>query len=69
METKCEVIGWLLDTDRAQVLIREENGDISVRTPSPGSAFDQHAIQTGRFDRADLIADSQEPLLLHPQLP
>lgn len=55
MGTTCEVIGWLLvDTGRAQVMVREANGDISLQAPGPGDSFSQHAIQTGRFSRSDL---------------
>jgi len=55
MGTTCEVIGWLLvDTGRAQVMVREANGDISLQASGPGDSFSQRAIQTGRFSRSDL---------------
>jgi hypothetical protein len=58
METRCEVIGWLLvDEDRAQVLVREENGDISQQTASPESTFGYESIQTGVFRRGNPIVD------------
>jgi hypothetical protein len=57
METRCEVIGWLLvDDDRAQMLVREENGRISQQAASPESTFG-HAIQTGVFRRGAAIVD------------
>ena len=56
METRCEVIGWLLvDDDRAQMLVREENGRISQQATSPESTFGHHAIQTGVFRRGAAI--------------
>ncbi|HEY5808921.1 MAG TPA: hypothetical protein VIT67_13180 [Povalibacter sp.] len=58
MDTRCEVIGWLLDEeDRAQVLIREHNGDISLQTADLESTFGQYAIQTGAFRRGNPIVD------------
>jgi hypothetical protein len=58
METRCEVIGWLLvDDDRAQMLVREENGRISQQAASPESTFGHHAIQTGVFRRGAAIVD------------
>ena len=58
METRCEVIGWLLvDDDRAQMLVREENGHISQQAASPESTFGHHAIQTGVFRRGAAIVD------------
>ncbi|HKE92932.1 MAG TPA: hypothetical protein VKB34_01385 [Povalibacter sp.] len=58
MESKCEVIGWLLDdSDKAQVLIREKNGEISLQTADLDSTFGQYAIQTGAFRRGNPIVD------------
>jgi hypothetical protein len=58
METKCEVIGWLLvDDDRAQVLVREEDGHLSQQAASPEATLGQHAIQTGVFRRGNPIVD------------
>ena len=58
MGPKCEVIGWLLvDTDRARVLIREENGDLSSQTADPESTFGHQSIQTGAFRRGNPIVD------------
>lgn len=63
MSTTCEVIGWLLaDADRAQVMVREENGDISLHTPRSDNAFGQYAIRTGRFHRSDLAWKGIDPL-------
>jgi hypothetical protein len=65
METKCRIIGWLLDdSDRAQVLIREENGNISLQRTDLESAFGQYVIQTGAFRRGNPIIDpvTQETL-------
>jgi hypothetical protein len=56
--THCEVIGWLVDgADQAQVLVREENGAIALRTTAIDSAFGQFAIQTGAFRRSTPIID------------
>jgi hypothetical protein len=58
METRCEVIGWLLvDDDRAQMLVREENGHISQQAARPESTFGHQAIQTGVFRRGAPIVD------------
>ena len=58
MEPICEVIGWLLDEGtRAQVLIRENNGDISLQPAHMDSSFGQFAIQTGAFRRGSPIVD------------
>lgn len=51
MKTKREVIGWLfVEVDRDHVLVREENGCISLQAASE-STFGQFAIQTGAFHR------------------
>lgn len=51
----CEVIGWLLvDTGRAQVMVREANGNVSLQASAPSDSFTNLAIQTGRFSRRDL---------------
>jgi hypothetical protein len=58
METRCEVIGWLLvDDDRAQVLVREVNGRILQQTATPESTFGHESIQTGAFRRGKPIID------------
>ncbi|HMN46460.1 MAG TPA: hypothetical protein PKE27_17930 [Povalibacter sp.] len=58
MEPTCEVIGWLLDEGAGgQVLIRENNGDISSQAASPDSAFGHFAVQTGAFRRGNPIID------------
>ena len=58
METKCEVIGWLLDDgDKAQVLVRDAVGHISLTTADPDGGFAQYAMQTGRYRRANPIVD------------
>ncbi|AMN45658.1 hypothetical protein ACG33_00760 [Steroidobacter denitrificans] len=55
MGTTAEVIGWLqVDAGRAQVMVREANGDISLQASGPDDSFSQRAIQTGRFSRGDL---------------
>jgi hypothetical protein len=59
MNTKCEVVGWLLLDDGARVLVREENGHISPQAVSPENTFAHHAIQTGSFRRYDSIVDPQ----------
>jgi hypothetical protein len=58
METRCEVIGWLLvDEDRTQVLVREENGLISQQAAPPERTLGDHTIQTGVFRRGNPIID------------
>jgi len=58
MATNCEIIGWLLDeADRAQVLIREASGEITLQTTDLESAFGQYAIQTGAFRKGNPIID------------
>ncbi|HEY6640806.1 hypothetical protein [Povalibacter sp.] len=55
MDSTCEVIGWLLDEGtRGQVMIRENNGEISLQ---PDSSFGHVAIQTGSFRRGNPIVD------------
>lgn len=57
MDTKSEVIGWLILDDAARVLVRKENGRISRQTVNLESAFDHHAIQTGSFRHYSPIVD------------
>lgn len=57
MNTHCEVVGWLLDTDKARVLIRENNGRISAQAATPDGTFADCAIQTGAFRRGNPIVD------------
>jgi hypothetical protein len=58
MHTTCEVIGWLLDDDdKTQVLVREQDGQISLQTASLESTFGRYALQTGRFRRGNPIVD------------
>lgn len=58
MQTKCEVIGWLLvDTDKAQVLVREQDGHVSRQLANPGCTSGPNAIQTGTFRRGNPIVD------------
>jgi hypothetical protein len=45
----CEVIGWLVDTDRDQVLIREQSGQVLRRT------VDGESMQTGTFRRNAIV--------------
>lgn len=64
METKCEVVGWLLVDDAARVLVREDGGAHSAHTVSAEKTFAHRAIQTGSFRRGDPIVDpvTQETL-------
>lgn len=57
MNAHCEVVGWLLDTDSARVLVREENGRISAQVASVSGTFADRAIQTGAFRRGNPIVD------------
>lgn len=45
----CEVIGWLVDADRDQVLIREQSGNVLRRT------VDGESMQTGKFRRTAIV--------------
>jgi hypothetical protein len=55
MQTKREVVGWLFaEADRDQVLVREENGHVSLHNASEGT-FSQFAIQTGTFHRHSIV--------------
>lgn len=55
METKCEIIGWLLLDDAARVLVRDENGHVSAQGVNPEAAFAHRAIQTGSFRRTPIV--------------
>ena len=58
MKARCEVIGWLLiEADKAQVLVRDENGEVSLQTAHPEGALGHQAIQTGAFRRGNPIVD------------
>lgn len=57
MNTHCEVIGWLLDTDQARVLVREKNGRVSTQVANVSGTFADRAIQTGAFRRGNPIVD------------
>jgi hypothetical protein len=55
MKTKRQVVGWLfVEADRDHVLVREENGHISLQNASEGT-FGQFAIQTGAFHRHPIL--------------
>lgn len=56
MNAHCEVVGWLLDSDTAHVLVRE-NGRISAQVASARGSFGDCAIQTGAFRRGNPIVD------------
>jgi hypothetical protein len=56
-ETKCEVVGWLVEGDAARVLIREEDGHLSLQAVSADSTFAHQSIQTGSFRRGNPIID------------
>jgi hypothetical protein len=53
MDTKCEVIGWLLVDAQAQMLVREEGGGVSLQAAN----FESASIQTGVFRRGNPIID------------
>jgi hypothetical protein len=55
MDTKCEIVGWVLLDDAARVLVRDENGHISPQGVSAESAFAHQAIQTGSFRRSPIV--------------
>lgn len=56
MTAHCEVVGWLIDSDIARVLVRE-NGRISAQKASTPGSFADCAIQTGAFRRGNPIVD------------
>jgi len=57
MET-CEVIGWLdIHADKAQVLVREGSGRVSLQDATPDNSFGHQSIQTGTFRRGNPIFD------------
>jgi hypothetical protein len=53
----CEVVGWLFDDDAARVLVREQDGQLSLQSVNPESTFAHQAIQTGSFRRGNPIVD------------
>jgi hypothetical protein len=55
MDTKCEIVGWLLLDDAARVLVRDQNGHVSPHSVSPESLFAHQAIQTGSFRRNPIV--------------
>ena len=57
MGAMCEVVGWLLEDDRSEVLIREENGAMSSQCADLRTTFGHEAIQTGAFRRGNPIID------------
>ena len=58
MQTKREVIGWVLeDNRREQLLVRGEDGQVSAQTNESSGEFSTFAIQTGAFRRAKRILD------------
>jgi hypothetical protein len=68
MDTKCEVVGWLLLDDSTRVLVREQNGSISRQPASPENTFAHHSIQTGSFCRGDLGFDLRTHEMLASEL-
>jgi hypothetical protein len=56
MTAHCEVVGWVLDTDVARVLVRE-NGRVSAQKARTRGSFADCAIQTGAFRRGNPILD------------
>jgi hypothetical protein len=65
MENDCEVVGWVLVDDAAQVLMRKEGGDNSSPALSADKAFEHFAIQTGSFRRNRLIDSVTRRALVH----
>jgi hypothetical protein len=57
MNSRCEIVGWLLDTDKARVLVREQGGRISAQVANAQGTFADCAIQTGAFRRGNPIVD------------
>lgn len=58
MKAQCEVIGWVLvDERRAEVLILEENGEITTQAATAQRSTGTCAIQTGIFRRGKRIVD------------
>lgn len=58
MNSICEVIGWMFDeSNQGQVLIREQNGELSSQDARLDNSFGEFAIQTGAFRRGNPIID------------
>lgn len=58
MRTNCEVVGWLLvDGERPEVFIREEDGALSSQRADLRSTFGHQSVQTGAFRRGNPIHD------------
>jgi hypothetical protein len=56
-ETTCEIVGWLFDDDAARVLVRDEDGRLSLQAVNPDNTFAHQSIQTGSFRRGNPIID------------
>jgi hypothetical protein len=56
MSATCEVIGWMVDSDAARMMVRGENGTKSFESVIPEGQMGDLAIQTGTF-RAKPILD------------
>lgn len=54
---KCEVVGWLfVDSEKPQVLVREQNEDLP-QAVNLDTSFSHQAVQTGSFRRGNPIID------------
>jgi hypothetical protein len=55
MENNSEVVGWVLVDNAARVLVRKSSSSESQATLSAEQAFEHVAIQTGSFQRHQII--------------
>ncbi len=54
---KCQVVGWLfIDSDKPQLLVREQDGAAAQRV-NLDTSFAHQAVQTGSFRRGNPIVD------------
>jgi hypothetical protein len=65
MEHDCEVVGWVLVDDAAQVLVRKEGTNKAPPALSADKAFEHFAIQTGSFRRNRFIDSVTRQALVH----
>ena len=64
MTTRGEVVGWLVEDDKPQVLVRGESGELSLQAADPNAALGYDPIQTGAFRASSWLVDAatREPM-------
>ena len=65
MNNNSEVVGWVLVDNSARVLVRKDSGSKSQRMTSAAKAFERFSVQTGSFDRNQLIDEVTRDVLVH----